>query len=809
MVLHQQNRARARGPRPAAKASKYRRLMCSWGAVLAVVAGIGAAARGDPPVAMYIFPAGGQRGAEVRFRVGGLYFHDACAFAIEGRGLEADSRIERTSTTWFEGPLIPIPDSQAAEDYPQDHLGSVRISPEAPLGAVPWRVWTSQGMTAARPFIVGDLPEVVEQEIDGAPVPVTVALPVTINGRIFPREDVDVYQFECRAGQVVTGAVLAGRLGSPLDPHLEIRDSGGRRLAESDQTVAPWADGFVRFRAPSDGLYQVRIHDARYSGLQHYVYRLTLTAGPFVDALFPLGGRQGEVTRFELLGQNLETPFLELALPAAGPRQPAAHLVGPRHGNSLPVETDTLPEVIEQEPNDDAQGLKEISIPAVWNGRVDKPGDVDCWVFRAAKEQRLEFDLRAARLGSALDSRLEIRDRRGNVLVGPEASSRRPDALLVFTAPADDAYVACVGDQFPGRGGPAFAYRLRVAPQRPGFSLLLNADALTVTRGQEAQVNVSVARAGGFAGEIKLDVQGLPAGVTIKNNVIPANANDVGLVFQAEPGAPVGASRVRISGRAEIDGQPVEGTATVKPAMADLPSMDQLWLAVALRTPFTIKGVYEVKYAARGTQFTRQFTIDRGGYEGPLEVRLADRQARHLQGVTGPSITVPAGASEFTYTVTLPPWMEIGRTSRSLIMATGTIEDPPGVFHKVSFTSAAQNEQIVALIDPGPLSLDLDGKSLSVAAGGQGLLRARVGRGPGLDRDVVVSLVVPEHMRGVSAEPATVPADQDRAALVVKVAPTGAGPFNMPLAVRATLTREDGSPVVAEAKFELVAPAGP
>ena len=83
-------------------------------------------------------------------------------------------------------------------------------------------------------FMVGDLPEIVEEEIDGDPVPVKVTLPVTINGRIFPREDVDIWTFAAKKGQSVWCEVHAARLGSPLEARLEIRDAQGRRLAESD-----------------------------------------------------------------------------------------------------------------------------------------------------------------------------------------------------------------------------------------------------------------------------------------------------------------------------------------------------------------------------------------------------------------------------------------------------------------------------------------------------------------------------------------------------------------------------------------------
>jgi hypothetical protein len=757
---------------------------------------------------MYLFPAGGQRGTDVQLRVGGLYFHDACGFAMEGQGIDATTRIERTQTRWFEGPLIPIPDSQQAEDYPQDHLGRVAISPDAWPGQRPWRVWTSQGVTAARPFVVGDLPEIVEEETDGAPLPVHVALPVTINGRIFPREDVDVYTFDCQTGQIVTCAVLAGRLGSPLDARIEIRDPTGRRIAESAEAGTAAADALVRFSVPADGRYQALIHDVRFGGLQHYVYRLTITAGPFADALFPLGARLGTTSRFEVLGPNLEAPFASVTLPAGGSPLQQLRLEGTGAANSLPVETGDLPELLEQEPNDDLARVEPVALPAVCNGRIERPGDVDLWAFRADKGMRLEFDLRAARLGSPLDATLAISNARGKVLLQVEDLGASADPRLTFTAPEDGLFVARVAEQLPGRGGPAFAYRLQARVPEPGFTLHCT-DALTVTRGAEASLNIKVERTGGFAGEIALEVSGLPAGLTVRNDTVPGNASELGLVFKAGAGARPGVSRVGIRGSAIVDGRQVVRQADVKTGFGDLLAVDQLMVAVALPTPFKIKGVYEVKYAARGTQFTRRFTIDRGGYQGPLEVRLADRQTRHLQGVTGPSITVPPEATQFNYTVNLPPWMEIGRTSRSVVMATGTLVEPDGSTHKVSFASAAQNEQIVALIDPGPLSLDLDRNSATLAAGESIRLRARIGRGPGQEGPVQLGLVLPGHLRGVSAEPVTVPANQDSAELVVRLDANEPGPFNMPLTVRARLVKDDGSEVVAEAKLAVLVNTGP
>src|SRR5262245_27487547 len=73
----------------------------------------------DPPQAMYLFPAGGQRGTTVKFHAGGLYLNESCSLEMIGRGVEAAPVVRRVEALWFEGPLLPLPDSQRQEDYPR------------------------------------------------------------------------------------------------------------------------------------------------------------------------------------------------------------------------------------------------------------------------------------------------------------------------------------------------------------------------------------------------------------------------------------------------------------------------------------------------------------------------------------------------------------------------------------------------------------------------------------------------------------------------------------------------------------------
>src|SRR4051794_17304075 len=79
-----------------------------------------AATRADAPVASFLFPAGGQRGTTVAVRVGALNLHRTCDWEMLGPGVRAGTTLRSMKTLWFEGPVLPLPDSQQAEDYPKD-----------------------------------------------------------------------------------------------------------------------------------------------------------------------------------------------------------------------------------------------------------------------------------------------------------------------------------------------------------------------------------------------------------------------------------------------------------------------------------------------------------------------------------------------------------------------------------------------------------------------------------------------------------------------------------------------------------------
>lgn len=590
----------------------------------------------NPPVASYIFPAGGKRGTTVKVRVGGLYLYKKCSFELLGPGVTASKQLHTIPRLWFEGPVLPLPASQQKEDYPRDMAGEVRIAANAVLGARHGRLWTAEGAAGGLRFVVGELPEIIEQEIDGDPIPVDVKLPVTINGRIFPREDVDDWTFFARKGQVVTAEVCASRLGSPLDARLEVFDGQGRKIAENDDSDTN--DSRLRFTASAEGKYRLRIHDVNQQGGPAYVYRLTIAA-------------------------------------------------------------DT--------------------------GQVEA---------RSVSEGKATF-----------------------------ANASGSDG-------AD-------------------------------FQLRLTTDALTLPRGGRARLRVVADRSGGFKGPIALHIAGLPVGVSASKPTIAAGQTATDFTLATTAFAALGTTHLTIHGSASLDGRTVTRTAMLPVDRPEL-AVDSVLLGVGLKPPFKIVGDYDLRLAPRGSVFRRRYRIERNGFEGSLEVRLADRQARHLQGVTGPTLTIPAGTDAFEYPVRLPPWMETGRTSRACIMAVGVIKDGE-IEYTVGYSSEAQNEQIIAVVETGRLGIEIDRSSLAAVPGGHTTLVVRVRRGKGLAGPVKIELIQPKHLHGVKAEAVLLAADKSQVAFPLHFAFGRLGPFNMPLVLRATLDNPDG-PAIAETHLELV-----
>ena len=486
--------------------------------------------KAEVPGISYIYPAGAQRGTKVEVSIGGFYLFDSAPLEFLSSSILASPEVQRLpKTQWFEGPRIAMPASQAKEDYPVDNGASIEVTNEASLGIHYWRVWTSQGIVPAQAFVVGDLPEIIEKEIDGVPVPVDVDLPVTINGRVFPREDVDIWQFQAEQGKSYTLEVMSSRLGYPLDSRIEVVSGNGDLVAQNVDHFDN--DSFLRFKAETTGLYQVRIHDSQFGGLQNYVYRLTITDGQVVDSVFPYGGQRGTKMDVYLKGQRVtETPYQIQLTSNTG-----SQTIALPDGGRFQLQIGEYQEYMESDVSEESTPW--IEFPSVMNGQILEPGETDQWSVKGVAGQTIQFDLKAAEFGSSLDSVVELYDKEDKLLASnDDVAKGNTDSSFAFAFKEDGVYRLVVSERFASRGGQGFGYRLTAAepPSVRNFTLALPAGEITLVREQTAKLKVSAQRFGGLTEEILLEVQGLPEGVTVEGNTIAKGKSDTEITMKCD-----------------------------------------------------------------------------------------------------------------------------------------------------------------------------------------------------------------------------------------------------------------------------------
>ncbi len=135
------------------------------------------------------------------------------------------------------------------------------------------------------PFAVDTLPECREGAGNNEPKQAQrLTLPIIVNGRIELAGDVDVFQFDGKAGEEIVAEVCARRLNSPLDSQLKLTDAAGKQIATNDDCddkgaglTTHQADSYLRAKLPADGTYYLQITDAPHQGGPEYGYRLRLS----------------------------------------------------------------------------------------------------------------------------------------------------------------------------------------------------------------------------------------------------------------------------------------------------------------------------------------------------------------------------------------------------------------------------------------------------------------------------------------------------------------------------------------------------
>jgi hypothetical protein len=389
-----------------------------------------------PPGISKISPAGMQRGSTATFTMEGRNLTDATEVIFDAPGISGKVTLITDVPEQITGPRAGEDlEAQVPRGKKQTAELEIAVAKDALPGIHRFRVKTPLGTTNMVAFAVGTLPEVKEREktaMDSTAAPPIVDLPATLIGTLAVPGDQDTYRIDGKTGEEVVFQVLASALGSRLKSMIVLSDGDGHVLATAGKNDN-LPDAALSYKLTQDGKYTLSITDRDRGGGADYFYRLN--AGPlsYITAHFPLGVRAGQTSEVQVEGVNLggirEVKFQPSLLAEGWTVVPLTLSDGGvRPVNEAKLAVGYEPEILEKEPNNTVAQAQAVSLPVTINGHIDggmKEGgspDEDYFRFHANKGEALNIEVAAARLGSALDSVIEVLDAQGNAI--PRATIR-------------------------------------------------------------------------------------------------------------------------------------------------------------------------------------------------------------------------------------------------------------------------------------------------------------------------------------------------------------------------------------------------
>jgi len=485
------------------------------------------------------------------------------------------------------GEVIPNEKETPEDRAKNDVMGSkcklkFTVKADAPPGVRDFRVMTPHGVSTLGQLVIARDPVVSEiAENDTLDKAQAFSVPSTLCGTIEKGEDLDWYRFSVEAGSSLTFHVRSQRLQNRLhdmqtrvDPRITLRTAQGATVASNDNFYA--GDPLLNYSFAQAGEYLLEVRDVRYQGNVDWTYSIEINGRPFVTQAFPPIVLQGAASSpINLIGFNLD-PSARLTLPKTPLQNKIASVATDWNGlptneffvlnsgaassvtleNPQQASTPTAAATDGSPPTVISTPLTPFSIPAVMAGVISIPGESDKFVFEAKAQEKFTFEVFARRLQSGLDSKIRITNEQGGLISeADDATDQRvisSDSILEnWTAPADGRFVLEIQDLHQ-RGGPSFTYVVEAIRAEPHFLLEVDTDKTILSPSMGGVIYVRTLRKNGFAGEIQLEVEGLPAGVTAIPGRIPSELNDGMIHLTTAIDAANGAANIKVLGRSVV-----------------------------------------------------------------------------------------------------------------------------------------------------------------------------------------------------------------------------------------------------------------
>jgi len=471
--------------------------------------------------------------------------------AITGENLEDVTELQ------FSTPKLTAKPKLGSDGKPEANKFLVTAAADAPVGVHDARFVSRLGVSSARAFTVSKLAEVTRAKPNAS---LETALELRLNSvcnATMTARAVDFYSFTGAKGQRVAIECATAGVDSKLTPVLIVADGEGRDL------VVNRTSGLLDFTPPADGKYFVKVHSLTFKGGAEHFYRLALQ---------------------------------DVAAGAPLPRHATTRSVSSFSWN--PAADFGIAKATEAEPNNAHAQAQKITLPCDLSGSFFPAADVDTFEFTAKKGEVWWIEVASERLGLPTDPFVlvqrvekdgdkekltdvaELTDipppmkpsSNGYSYDGPPYDAGSADVLAKLEIKEDGLYRLQLRDLFGGtRSEAANIYRLVIRPAAPDFALaawaihfeLRNGDRnaqskpIALRPGGTMAFDVVVIRRDGFAGDIELGMENLPAGVTAAALKIPAGQSQGKLLITASEKAPRSAGVAKIFGRAQINGATV------------------------------------------------------------------------------------------------------------------------------------------------------------------------------------------------------------------------------------------------------------
>jgi hypothetical protein len=449
---------------------------------------------------------------------------------------------------------------------------TLRVDANCTLGAHPFRLLSDEGYSELRTLTVSPFPTVLE-ETDSAIQPITAN--TTILGTL-ESDDVDIYQIQANAGERISAEAVGVRLGaSLLDTVLTFRDPKGRIIQRVDDTPLLNQDPAFSVLAKETGSYTVEITSAGGNADADSQYALHVGNFPRPYSLFPLGAREGTEVEMEFVSSigdrsDISPKKMRFDSGFSGTRHVEIIANGTVCPSPIPVRLNNFDQsfVLDQSSesvpvsgfnsitDSDSNRTEVLSVPVAVHGSILGTAEVDSFRFSVHQTSTVSLEVFASRLGSLLDSLVEVHDQSGHTVChGDDFESH--DSRLVFEAKAGEVYTATIRDKRKNYGD-AYNYCIELAPLRSSImaffprrsKLSQSGQTIAIPRGNRTLGFIGIRR-DRVDGDVTLGFMGMPEGASCDCPTILNSQFAIPAVFAADSAAATGGSLVDI--RAAIE----------------------------------------------------------------------------------------------------------------------------------------------------------------------------------------------------------------------------------------------------------------